>query len=94
MSGISATANFEGHLKPSFEQQSGWLCRDTSSNSKLSSIIQVSGKPFTLETLDRKTVPFDEEIREPCVWLRCVPALDRCQRWSWRIREGKIELRE
>lgn len=58
------------------------------------SLFQVSGKPFTLETLDRKTVPFDEEIKESCVWLRCVPALDRCQHWSWRVRDGKLELRE
>lgn len=57
-------------------------------------LFQVSGKPFTLETLDRKTVPFDEEIRESGVWLRCVPALDRCQHWSWRVRDGKLELRE
>uniref|UniRef100_H3D2S3 Protein kinase domain-containing protein n=1 Tax=Tetraodon nigroviridis TaxID=99883 RepID=H3D2S3_TETNG len=55
---------------------------------------KVSGKPFTLETLDRKTVPFDEEIRESCVWLRCVPALDTCQHWTWRVRDGKLELRE
>lgn len=47
-----------------------------------------------METLDRKTVPFDQEIRESCVWLRCVPALDRCSRWSWRVRDGKLELRE
>lgn len=57
-------------------------------------VFQVSGKPFTLETLDRKAVPFDEEIRESCVWLRCVPALDRCRHWTWRVRDGKLELRE
>ncbi|CAJ1081446.1 mitogen-activated protein kinase kinase kinase 14 [Xyrichtys novacula] len=55
---------------------------------------QVSGKAFTLETLDRKTVSFEEEITESCLWLRCVPAPDRCQRWRWRVRDGRLELRE
>ncbi|XP_063749543.1 uncharacterized protein LOC134870938 isoform X2 [Eleginops maclovinus] len=55
---------------------------------------QISGKAFTLETLDRKTVSFEQEIRESCLWLRCVPAPDRCQRWRWRVRDGKLELRE
>ncbi|XP_069560786.1 mitogen-activated protein kinase kinase kinase 14 [Brachyistius frenatus] len=55
---------------------------------------QVSGKAFTLETLDRKTVSFEQEIRESGLWLRCVPAPDRCQRWRWRVRDGKLELRE
>ncbi|XP_056286612.1 mitogen-activated protein kinase kinase kinase 14-like isoform X2 [Pseudoliparis swirei] len=49
---------------------------------------------FTLETLDRKTVSFEQEIRESCLWLRCVPAPDRCQRWRWRVTDGKLELRE
>ncbi|XP_042364274.1 mitogen-activated protein kinase kinase kinase 14 [Plectropomus leopardus] len=55
---------------------------------------QISGKAFTLETLDRKTVSFEQEIKESCLWLRCVPAPDRCQRWRWRVRDGKLELRE
>ncbi|XP_041671927.1 uncharacterized protein LOC121528505 [Cheilinus undulatus] len=55
---------------------------------------QVSGKAFTLETLDRKTVSFEEEITESCLWLRCVPAPDRCQRWKWRVKDGRLELRE
>ncbi|XP_031698778.1 mitogen-activated protein kinase kinase kinase 14 [Anarrhichthys ocellatus] len=55
---------------------------------------QIPGKAFTLETLDRKTVSFEQEIREPCLWLRCVPAPDRCQRWRWRVTDGKLELRE
>ncbi|KAF1373530.1 hypothetical protein PFLUV_G00239840 [Perca fluviatilis] len=55
---------------------------------------QISGKAFTLETLDRKTVSFEQEIQESCLWLRCVPAPDRCQRWRWRVRDGKLELRE
>ncbi|XP_035764777.1 uncharacterized protein LOC102782642 [Neolamprologus brichardi] len=55
---------------------------------------QISGKAFTLETLDRKTVSFEREIRESGLWLRCVPAPDRCQHWRWRVRDGKLELRE
>ncbi|XP_047464070.1 uncharacterized protein LOC125021920 isoform X2 [Mugil cephalus] len=55
---------------------------------------QISGKAFTLETLDRKTVSFDQEIKESGLWLRCVPAPDRCQRWRWRVRDGKLELQE
>ncbi|XP_034415235.1 mitogen-activated protein kinase kinase kinase 14-like [Cyclopterus lumpus] len=55
---------------------------------------QISGKAFTLETLDRKSVSFEQEIRESCLWLRCVPAPDRCQRWRWRVTDGKLELRE
>ncbi|XP_068160926.1 mitogen-activated protein kinase kinase kinase 14 isoform X2 [Antennarius striatus] len=55
---------------------------------------QISGKAFTLETLDRKMISFEQEIRESCLWLRCVPAPDRCQRWRWRVRDGKLELRE
>ncbi|XP_008296484.1 mitogen-activated protein kinase kinase kinase 14-like [Stegastes partitus] len=55
---------------------------------------QISGKAFTLETLDRKLVSFEQEIRESGLWLRCVPAPDRCQRWRWRVRDGKLELRE
>ncbi|XP_038130164.1 mitogen-activated protein kinase kinase kinase 14-like isoform X2 [Cyprinodon tularosa] len=55
---------------------------------------QISGKTFTLETLDRKTVSFEKEITESGSWFRCVPASDRCQRWSWRVQDGKLELRE
>ncbi|XP_071318288.1 mitogen-activated protein kinase kinase kinase 14 isoform X2 [Trachinotus anak] len=55
---------------------------------------QISGKAFTLETLDRKMVSFDQEIKESGVWLRCVPAPDTCQRWRWRVRDGKLELQE
>ncbi|XP_070708327.1 mitogen-activated protein kinase kinase kinase 14 [Pempheris klunzingeri] len=55
---------------------------------------QISGKAFTLETLDRQTVPFEQEVKESCLWLRCVPAPDRCQRWRWRVQDGKLELRE
>ncbi|KAG8008829.1 Mitogen-activated protein kinase kinase kinase 14 [Nibea albiflora] len=55
---------------------------------------QISGKAFTLETLDRKMVSFEQEVKESCLWLRCVPAPDRCQRWRWRVQDGKLELRE
>ncbi|XP_047232460.1 mitogen-activated protein kinase kinase kinase 14 isoform X2 [Girardinichthys multiradiatus] len=55
---------------------------------------QISGKSFTLETLDRKMVSFEEEISKSGSWFRCVPAPDRCQRWSWRVQDGKLELRE
>ncbi|XP_034049999.1 uncharacterized protein LOC117531074 [Thalassophryne amazonica] len=55
---------------------------------------QISRKVFTLETLDRKLVSFDQEIQDSCLWFRCVPAPDRCQRWRWRVRDGKLELRE
>ncbi|CAB1417465.1 unnamed protein product [Pleuronectes platessa] len=55
---------------------------------------QISGKPFTLETLDRKLVSFEEKVTGSCVWLRCVSAPDTCHRWSWRVRDGKLELQE
>ncbi|XP_054899169.1 uncharacterized protein LOC129368276 isoform X2 [Poeciliopsis prolifica] len=55
---------------------------------------QISEKTFTLETLDRKMVSFEEEISESGSWFRCAPAPDRCQRWSWRVQDGKLELRE
>ncbi|XP_026206423.1 uncharacterized protein LOC113155902 isoform X2 [Anabas testudineus] len=55
---------------------------------------QISGKTFTLETLDRKMVSLEQEITESGLWLRCVPAPDRCQRWRWRVRDGELELRE
>ncbi|XP_028286870.1 MAP3K epsilon protein kinase 1 isoform X2 [Parambassis ranga] len=55
---------------------------------------QISGKAFTLETLDRKRVSYEQEIQESGMWLLCVPAPNRCQRWEWRIRDGKLELRE
>ncbi|KAM4624574.1 mitogen-activated protein kinase kinase kinase 14 [Polymixia lowei] len=55
---------------------------------------QISAKAFSLETLDRKTVSFQQEIQKSGIWLCTVPAPDRCQRWSWRIKDGKLELRE
>ncbi|XP_013870279.1 mitogen-activated protein kinase kinase kinase 14 [Austrofundulus limnaeus] len=55
---------------------------------------QMSGKSFTLETLDRKTVSFEEQIQGSGLWFLCVPAPDRCQRWRWRVRDGQLELRE
>lgn len=58
------------------------------------SALQISAKAFSLETLDRKMVSFQLEIQESGLWLRCVPAPDGCQHWSWRIKDGKLELRE
>ncbi|KAM6896945.1 mitogen-activated protein kinase kinase kinase 14 [Xenentodon cancila] len=55
---------------------------------------QVSRKAFTLETLDRKAVSFEQEIKESGLWFCCVPAHDGCQCWRWRVRDGKLELRE
>ncbi|CAL8303409.1 unnamed protein product [Lota lota] len=54
---------------------------------------QISVKAFTLETLDRKLVSFQQEVQESGLWLRCVPAPDRCPRWYWRINGGKLDLR-
>lgn len=71
-----------------------YFTKPTRTKLKLSSLTKVSGKAFTLETLDRKSVAFDQEITESCVWLCCVPAPDRCQRWRWRVRDGRLELRE
>ncbi|XP_051928252.1 mitogen-activated protein kinase kinase kinase 14-like [Hippocampus zosterae] len=55
---------------------------------------QMSTSPFTLETLDRKSVCFRQEICESCLWLRCVEAPDSCPRWMWRVRDGKLEVRQ
>lgn len=55
---------------------------------------QISAETFTLETLDRKLVSFEQEIKASGLWLCCVPAPDRCQRWKWRIKHGKLDLRE
>ncbi|XP_061564713.1 STE20-like serine/threonine-protein kinase isoform X2 [Cololabis saira] len=54
----------------------------------------VSMKAFTLETLDRKAVSLEQEIKESGLWFCCVPAHDGCQCWRWRVRDGKLELRE
>nr|XP_057922293.1 mitogen-activated protein kinase kinase kinase kinase 1 isoform X2 [Doryrhamphus excisus] len=45
------------------------------------------------QTLDRKLVSSEWEIQEACLWLRCVPAPDACQRWTWRVRDGTLEQR-
>ncbi|XP_041717148.2 mitogen-activated protein kinase kinase kinase 14 [Coregonus clupeaformis] len=55
---------------------------------------QITVKAFSLETLDRKPVSFQQEIQESGLWLCCIPAPDCCPRWSWRIKEGKLEIRE
>ncbi|KAJ7987704.1 hypothetical protein DPEC_G00329250 [Dallia pectoralis] len=55
---------------------------------------QISVKTFCLETLDRKPISFSQEITESGFWLSCVMAPDSCPRWSWRIKDGKLEIRE
>ncbi|XP_020310070.1 uncharacterized protein LOC109865966 [Oncorhynchus kisutch] len=55
---------------------------------------QITVKAFSLETLDRKPVSFQQEIQESGLWLCCIPSPDCCPRWSWRIKEGKLEIRE
>ncbi|CAL8284505.1 unnamed protein product [Merluccius merluccius] len=54
---------------------------------------QISVKAFTMETLDRKLVSFQQEVQESGLLLRCVPAPDRCHRWYWRINDGKLDFR-
>ncbi|XP_054622864.1 mitogen-activated protein kinase kinase kinase 14 isoform X2 [Dunckerocampus dactyliophorus] len=54
---------------------------------------QVSMTAFTLETLDSKLVSSEWEIQEAFLWLRCVPAPDSCQRWTWRVLNGTLERR-
>ncbi|CAL9699551.1 unnamed protein product [Knipowitschia caucasica] len=55
---------------------------------------QISEEAFTLETLDRKLVSFEQEIKASGLWLRCVPAPNKCHRWRWRVTNGKLELRQ
>ncbi|KAL0984193.1 hypothetical protein UPYG_G00138340 [Umbra pygmaea] len=55
---------------------------------------QIAVKAFTLETIDRKPVSFLQEIHEPGMWLSCTIASDCCPRWSWRIKDGKLEIRK
>ncbi|XP_012989326.3 mitogen-activated protein kinase kinase kinase 14 isoform X2 [Esox lucius] len=55
---------------------------------------QITVKAFSLETLDRKPISFSQEIKESGFWLRCVIAPDCCPRWSWRVKDRKLEIRE
>ncbi|XP_062388573.1 mitogen-activated protein kinase kinase kinase 14 [Sardina pilchardus] len=54
---------------------------------------QISLRMFSLATLDGKLVQPEEEVQESGTWLQCVPALDDCPAWTWRIRDGQLEER-
>ncbi|XP_058251541.1 uncharacterized protein LOC131356487 isoform X2 [Hemibagrus wyckioides] len=55
---------------------------------------QISMRAFSLSTLDGKLVSPDTEVLESRMWLLCVPAPDNSTRWTWRIRDGKMETQE
>ncbi|XP_061089232.1 mitogen-activated protein kinase kinase kinase 14 [Conger conger] len=55
---------------------------------------QISETAFSLEALDGQQVSHDEEVQDPGLFLRCTPAPDGSPRWQWRIREGRLEVRE
>ncbi|KAL2092689.1 hypothetical protein ACEWY4_012487 [Coilia grayii] len=54
---------------------------------------QISERTFSLATLDGKLACPDEEVQASGTWLQCVPAADDCPKWTWRIRDGKLEER-
>ncbi|XP_016146914.1 uncharacterized protein [Sinocyclocheilus grahami] len=55
---------------------------------------QISLRTFSLATLDGRLVSPDTEVCESGMWLQCVPASDGSLSWDWRVRDGKLELRE
>ncbi|XP_049615840.1 uncharacterized protein [Syngnathus scovelli] len=55
---------------------------------------QMSASAFTLEMPDRKSVCFRRQIGESHLRLRCVDAPDSCPRWTWRVQDGKLEVRQ
>ncbi|KTG01779.1 hypothetical protein cypCar_00026215 [Cyprinus carpio] len=55
---------------------------------------QISLRTFSLATLDGRLVSPDTEVCESGMWLQCVPAPDGSLSWDWRVRDGKLELRE
>ncbi|XP_026114244.1 STE20-like serine/threonine-protein kinase [Carassius auratus] len=55
---------------------------------------QLSLRTFSLATLDGRLVSPDTEVCESGMWLQCVPAPDGSLTWEWRVRDGKLELRE
>uniref|UniRef100_A0A8C2JPW9 ADP-ribosylation factor 2b n=1 Tax=Cyprinus carpio TaxID=7962 RepID=A0A8C2JPW9_CYPCA len=55
---------------------------------------QISLRTFSLATLDGRLVSPDTVVCESGVWLQCVPAPDGSPSWDWRVRDGKLELRE
>lgn len=58
------------------------------------SLSQLSLRTFSLATLDGRLVSPDTEVCESGMWLQCVPAPDGSLTWEWRVRDGKLELRE
>ncbi|MCJ8728470.1 hypothetical protein PDJAM_G00004800 [Pangasius djambal] len=55
---------------------------------------QISMRAFSLATLDGKLVSPDTEVLDSRMWLLCVPAPDNSTNWTWRIRDGKMEIQE
>ncbi|KAJ8364636.1 hypothetical protein SKAU_G00134670 [Synaphobranchus kaupii] len=55
---------------------------------------QISEMAFSLESLDGQLVSHDEEVQDPGLFLRCIPALDSSSCWQWRVREGRLEVRK
>ncbi|KAG9350173.1 hypothetical protein JZ751_026526 [Albula glossodonta] len=55
---------------------------------------QIPERAFSLETVDGQLVSHNEEVRDPSLYLRCTPAPDSSHGWQWRVKEGKLELRE
>ncbi|XP_046703834.1 uncharacterized protein LOC124384893 isoform X1 [Silurus meridionalis] len=55
---------------------------------------QISISAFSLATLDGKQVSHDTEVLESGMWLLCVSAADSSTSWTWRIRDGKMEVQE
>lgn len=56
--------------------------------------LQISETPFSLEALDGQAVFHDEEVQDPGLSLRCTPAPDGSPSWQWRVREGRLEVRD
>ncbi|KAM9773529.1 uncharacterized protein LOC133142798 isoform X2 [Syngnathus typhle] len=55
---------------------------------------EMSASAFTLEMPDRKSVCFRRQIGESHLRLRCVDAPNSCPRWTWRVQDGKLEVRQ
>lgn len=66
---------------------------------------QISERTFSLQSEDGRLVHHDELVQTSGLFLRCVRAPDCCRRfskhapdcslpWSWRIRNGALDLRE
>ncbi|XP_060758046.1 mitogen-activated protein kinase kinase kinase 14 [Neoarius graeffei] len=67
---------------------------------------QISESVFSLQSEDGSLVPHDKPVQDAGLFLRCVPAPDSvhvpqhrrgssCNMpWSWRIRDGRLEIRD